>query len=229
MPRRRGSLAAGFAAAVLLGAVLLTVEAPDVEAALMRLAEFVARLGGPAGFLLFVAAFVLCALLLVPSSLLSLVGGLVYGVAGIPVSWLCMMLTAAIAFPLARAGLADAVTWAVRNRPVLRTLMAVVGEEGWRTVLLVRVSGFVPFGLQNYVLGVTPVSYGPYLFASTVGILPSILVYAGIGALGQASLRSGGLGAPQLVLLGLGVAASLTLIGLTALKVKRRLGVPGAS
>lgn len=213
----------------LVGAILLTVETPKVETGLMRLADVVGRLGGPAGFLLFVAAFVACALLLVPSSVLSLIGGLVYGVSGIPASWLCMMLTASIAFPLARAVLADAVAWAVRNRPVLRTLMIVVGEEGWRMVLLVRVSGFVPFGLQNYALGVTPVAYGPYLLASTVGILPSILVYAGIGALGQASLRSGGLATPQLVLLGLGVAASLTLIATTGLKVRNRLNRAGGS
>jgi uncharacterized membrane protein YdjX (TVP38/TMEM64 family) len=61
----------------------------------------------------------------------------------------------------------------------------VIDEEGWRMVLLVRVSGIVPFGLQNYIFGVTRLAFLPYLLATSVGVLPSILLYGGLGAVGN--------------------------------------------
>lgn len=90
-------------------------------------------------------------------------------------------------------------------------------------VLLVRVSGFVPFGLQNYALGATRVAFRPYLLATALGVLPSILVYASVGAFGQATLRGGDVRVWQKVLLALGALASLTLVVMAARKVRSRL------
>lgn len=220
--RSRLVLAAGLAvAAVAMAAV--AAQGTSLDGWLMALATRIEVLGGPAGFVLFVALFVAGALLLIPTSALSLVAGLIYGPAGIAAAWLSMMFAAAFAFPLARYAFLDAVEALVRSRPVLRTLAEVAADEGWRMVLLVRVSGFVPFGLQNYALGVTRVPFRPYLLATSLGVLPSILVYASVGALGQATLRGGQIGAPQIALLTLGAAASATLVVMAARKVRARL------
>ena len=102
-------------------------------------------------------------------------------------------------------------------------LREVADEEGWRMVLLIRISGVVPFGLQNYALGLTGIGLVPYLLATAVGALPSILVYAGLGALGQATVDGEGTGSGRLVLLAVAIVASLALVLLTAQKVRRRL------
>jgi uncharacterized membrane protein YdjX (TVP38/TMEM64 family) len=90
-------------------------------------------------------------------------------------------------------------------------------------VLLVRVSGIVPFGLQNYFLGVTRVRFIPYLLATTVGVLPSILLYAGIGAVGQASIDGSELGILKLAVLALSVVAALILVVITARRIRLKL------
>lgn len=211
----------GFAGLVVAG--LAVGGSGPLDERLLRVAGHVEALGGPLALLLFVGLYVTAALALIPSSALSLAAGLLYGAAGIPVAWFCIMLAAAVAFPLGRGAFLGAVRRFVANRPVLRTLAEVAEEEGWRMVLLVRVSGLVPFGLQNYALGATGVPFRPYLLATSLGVLPSILVYASIGAFGQATLRGADFGLWQKLLLALGVLASVALVVMAARKVRSRL------
>jgi uncharacterized membrane protein YdjX (TVP38/TMEM64 family) len=178
---------------------------------------------GLLGVVLFGAIYVCGAMLLVPASALSLASGLLYGPFGIVLSWAAMMVVAAISFPLARHSLKMPVRHFVEKRPRARTIADVIDEEGWRMVLLVRVSGFIPFGLQNYVLGVTNIPFGPFLFASSLGFLPSILVYAGAGAFGSAALNGAGHRPLHFALLALAILAGLALVGTTARKVHSRL------
>jgi len=103
---------------------------------------------------------------------------------------------------------------------------AVIDEEGWRMVLLVRISGIVPFGLQNYSFGVTQIPFGPYLLATSVGVLPSILLYAGVGAIGNTAVDEGRHSALRMALLTAAVLAGVALIVITARKVRRRLAQP---
>src|SRR5215211_7025959 len=178
---------------------------------------------GLAGVVLFTTMYVAFTLLFVPSSTFSLAAGLLYGVWGIPLSWFSMMVAALIAFPLARGVLVGRVEALLADRPRVRVVADAINEEGWRMVLLVRVSGIVPFGLQNYLFGITRIGFAPYILASTVGVLPSILLYAGIGAFGQASLEGTGAGLLKLAVLALSVVAALILVVITARRIRVRL------
>ena len=192
------------------------------EGWMMAVERRLSAVGGPLGALLFGTFYVLCAMLLVPSSGLSLVAGLLYGFAGIPIAWLCILVTAALSLLLVRHLLGERVTEALRDRTRLRILREVADEEGWRMVLLVRISGVVPFGLQNYALGLTGIGIVPYLLATSVGALPSILVYAGLGALGQVTVDGERMGSARVVLLAIAIVASLALVAITARKVRAR-------
>jgi uncharacterized membrane protein YdjX (TVP38/TMEM64 family) len=132
-------------------------------------------------------------------------------------------MAALIAFPLARGVLAGRVEELLADRPRLRVVADAINEEGWRMVLLVRISGIVPFGLQNYLLGVTRVRFIPYLLATTVGVLPSILLYAGIGAFGQASIDGSEIGILKLAVLTLSVVSALILVVITARRIRLKL------
>jgi uncharacterized membrane protein YdjX (TVP38/TMEM64 family) len=178
---------------------------------------------GVTGVVLFTTMYVASILLFVPASTFSLAAGLLYGAWGIPLAWFAMMMAALIAFPLARGVLAGRVEELLADRPRLRVVADAINEEGWRMVLLVRVSGIVPFGLQNYLLGVTHIRFIPYLLATTVGVLPSILLYAGIGAFGQASIDGSEFGFLKLAVLALSVIAALVLVVITARRIRLKL------
>ena len=179
---------------------------------------------GLLGALLFAAIYVAAAMALVPASALSLAAGLLYGPAGIALAWASMMVVAAISFPLSRRLLAGRVRPFVEARRRLRVVADIIDQEGWRMVLLVRVSGIIPFGLQNYVLGVTRIGLAPYLAATSIGVLPSILLYAGAGAFGNAAAT--GDQPLRVAVLALAAAAAFTLIVVTVRKVRARLGEP---
>jgi uncharacterized membrane protein YdjX (TVP38/TMEM64 family) len=49
---------------------------------------------------------------------------------------------------------------------------AAVEEEGWKMVLLLRLSPVIPFALLNYMLSLTSISFFSYAWTSAVGIIP---------------------------------------------------------
>ena len=178
---------------------------------------------GVGGALIFTAIYAAGAMALVPASAFSLAAGLIYGGWGILISWLAMMGVAATSFPLARRFLASRVRGVVDRRRLLRTVATVIDEEGWRMVLLVRISGIVPFGLQNYSFGLTQIRFWPYLLATSVGVLPSILLYAGVGAIGNSAADETGHNGFRLALFTAAVLAGVAVIVITARKVRKRL------
>ncbi len=56
-----------------------------------------------------------------------------------------------------------------------------LGNNSFKTVLLVRLIPNFPFDIQNYGLGFSKVRFGPYMLATFLGILPGsfVFVYAG--------------------------------------------------
>jgi uncharacterized membrane protein YdjX (TVP38/TMEM64 family) len=69
-----------------------------------------------------------------------------------------------------------------------------VGREGWKIVLLTRLSPIFPFNLLNYAYGVTQVRLRHYILASAVGMIPGTAMYVYLGSLAGdlASLGAGG-------------------------------------
>ena len=69
-----------------------------------------------------------------------------------------------------------------------------VAREGWKIVLLTRLSPVFPFNLLNYAFGLTKVNLKQYILASWAGMIPGTVMYVYIGSLAGdlASLGSGG-------------------------------------
>ena len=55
---------------------------------------------------------------------------------------------------------------------------AAVEEEGWKMVVLLRLSPVIPFALLNYMLSLTAISFFDYTWASAVGIIPGTIQIA---------------------------------------------------
>lgn len=107
--------------------------------------------GAPlASMLVFTVLFAAAVVLLVPGMLLSIGSGAAFGlVAGSVVAWLGTVLGQGGAFLLGRYLLRDVVVGYLEKRvPHFKALDAGISEDGWRLVLLVRLSPVLPYNLM---------------------------------------------------------------------------------
>jgi uncharacterized membrane protein YdjX (TVP38/TMEM64 family) len=173
------------------------------------------------GPLCFIAIYVVACLLYLPGSLLTIGAGFIFGpVVGIPTVSVGSTLGAGAAFLLSRGLMRDWVSRAVAQRPEFRALEEAVAEEGFKVILLTRLSPILPFNLLNFALGLTTVSFRDYLLASWIGMLPGAVFYTYIGtmiksiadlSLGQPAAKPG-----YTAILLVGLAATLLLVVLLA-------------
>ncbi|MFK7892066.1 MAG: TVP38/TMEM64 family protein [Granulosicoccus sp.] len=147
-------------------------------------------LGYP-GVLAFAALYVFVTVVLGPASALTLTAGLVYGFWGLPLVVASATAAAGVAFLLGRYFLSQRVNrWIERNQRLL-ALNQAVSMEGWKVVMLLRLSPLIPYGLQNYLFSVTRIAFVPYLLATAIGITPATTLYVYIGRLGQSFTGAG--------------------------------------
>ena len=59
-----------------------------------------------------------------------------------------------------------------------------VAQQGWKIVLLTRLTPLIPFSIQNYGYGLTKLSLLPYVIASWIGMMPGTVLYTYVGTLG---------------------------------------------
>src|SRR5882724_4854159 len=181
-PPRRSRLQLVLVAAAVVTAVALTrVFEPE-----RHLLDFVAwiRGAGVTGMLLFAFAYVLACVLFLPGSILTLGAGFAYGVgAGTPLVWLSANAGAALAFVLGRTLLRGWVALRVNANPRFAAIDRAVGQQGFKIVLLTRLSPIFPFNLLNYAFGITQVTLRDYVLGSLVGMLPGTVMYVYLGSL----------------------------------------------
>jgi uncharacterized membrane protein YdjX (TVP38/TMEM64 family) len=146
---------------------------------------------GTAGMVVFVAVYVVAAVLFVPGSILTLgagaVFGLFWGTAAVSVG---STLGAAAAFLVGRYLARERVArWAGEN-PKFEAIDAAVGRAGGRIVLLARLSPLFPYNLLNYLFGLTRVGFWSYLLASWAGMFPATVLYVYLGFAGRAAAQA---------------------------------------
>ncbi len=174
----------------------------------------------------YVLLYVMTTVLLIPGSLLTI------GAAGIFSFWKALAvvlvganLGALCAFLLTRTFLRERVAlWAAGN-PKFAALDRAIGREGFKMVLLVRLSPVFPFTLLNYFLGLTTVRTSSYVLANLIGMLPGTFLYVYIGATARDALSagSGGVGTWQLVLRIVGLLATVAVVVLVTRAARKAL------
>ncbi|KAJ3096323.1 hypothetical protein HDU97_006024 [Phlyctochytrium planicorne] len=88
-----------------------------------------------------------------------------------------------MAFALGKTVLRPWIEKRVHADPNLRAIDAALSREGWKIVLLLRLSPIVPFGLCNYVLSITSMKLYSVMAATFLGNLPGATLYSFIGSL----------------------------------------------
>jgi uncharacterized membrane protein YdjX (TVP38/TMEM64 family) len=155
----------------------------DVQQYVLAFVAWVRHAGVP-GMVLFAAAYVLATVLFVPGLLLTMGAGLAYGlVVGAPLVWLSANLAAAAAFVLGRTLARDVIAHRVAGNAKFAAIDRAVGREGFKIVLLTRLSPAFPFNLLNYAYGLTRVTLRDYVAASLLGMIPGTVMYVYLGSL----------------------------------------------
>lgn len=126
-----------------------------------------------------------------PASLMAIAAGAAYGLLwGTLISAFGTMVGGGIAFLLARSVLRPWIARLIARFPASARFDEAVASEGWRFVMLMRVSPVMPFAATSYGLGLTKVGGGAYV-VGTLASLPALVGYVAIGAFGRAGLAFG--------------------------------------
>lgn len=181
---------------------------------------------------LFVLVYTVAAVAFVPGSILTLASGAIFGVVkGVALVSLASTAAAAISFLLGRFILRDWIVKKLEHRPAFKAIDEAVGREGWKMVLLLRLSPVFPFTLLNYALGLTGIRFWPAVFASWIGMLPGTILYVYLGSIAQ--VATGETTTAQKVLYGVGLLATLAVTVWITRIAKRALSTklddPGAT
>ena len=199
----RATKLAGMLVPIGLGLGASKLAAPYMPA----FTEWVNSLGpwAPAAF---VAGYIVATICMMPAFLLTIAGGAVFGLAkGSALVFVGSTIGAVIAFTLGRTVLRGWVQAQIAKNQTLQIVDRVVGQEGLKLMVLLRLSGIAPFVLTNYAMGVTSVTLGQFLLAM-LGMIPTIATYA---ALGQAGAETPGAGTIPAWMLWMGVSAAIAL------------------
>ena len=144
----------------------------------------------------FILTYVAATLTFVPGSLLTMMAGAVFGlVAGTFYTFVGATIGSAFAFLIARYLARDAIQHRLVRYPKFAVIDQAVGLEGFKIVLLLRLSPVFPFNFLNYALGLTTVPFRAYMLGA-IGMLPGSVVYAYSGMLAGDVLALAG-GAPS--------------------------------
>ncbi|BAZ29765.1 hypothetical protein NIES4074_22120 [Cylindrospermum sp. NIES-4074] len=138
---------------------------------------------GYLGPIAFIIIYNLATLLFIPGSLLTLKGGYLFGLFwGSIYVLIAAIIGATIAFIIGRYLSRDWISRQLDKHPKFKAIDAAVARQGWKIVLLTRLSPLFPFNLLNYAFGVTQVSLKDYILGS-IGIVPGTVMYVYIGSL----------------------------------------------
>jgi uncharacterized membrane protein YdjX (TVP38/TMEM64 family) len=131
----------------------------------------------------FIFIYNLGTLLFIPGSLLTLKGGYLFGLFwGSIYVLIAALLGAILSFLIGRYLSRNWVYKQLEKHPKFKLIDHAVAKEGWKIVLLTRLSPVFPFNLLNYGFGVTQVSVKDYILGS-LGILPGTIMYVYMGSL----------------------------------------------
>ena len=176
---------------------------------------------------LFVVAYVLAAMAMLPGSILTLASGYLFGLPlGVALTSIGSVLGAAAAFAVGRFVARDWVARRVAAWPHFSAFDSAMRRDGFAIVLLARLSPLIPYNLLNYAVSITAARFRDYVLASWVGMLPAIALYVYTGSLAKTvtTLRAGDAPSwPARALLGLGFVATVALAVLVTRRATRIL------
>jgi len=164
--------------------LLLFIPGSPLEDALLNFLEWLEELPKWQGILILTLVETICTILILPATPLNLASGFLFGVGwGSLISVSSTDLAAVISFFIGRYLARGWAEQEIERRPKFKAVDAAVEKQGMWIIILVRFSPVFPFGLCNYLFGLTKVGFWKYWIASTIGLLPYTVAYTYLGSL----------------------------------------------
>lgn len=220
--RIRAAIAVGAAITVFL--ILARLPVSDLLALLVT---WIAEHPGQAYFVYFVS-YVAATVLAIPAVLLTLAGGLLFGVwKGTALVSLSSVAGATAAFVVGRTFARNWVSRVIAGQPRFAALDRAIRRRGFWIVFLTRLSPAFPFNMLNYLYGVTGVPLRSYVLGTWLGMVPGTFLYVYLGSVAGSFSQLAGGQTPRspatYVLLGVGLLATLAVTILVTRLASREL------
>lgn len=130
-----------------------------------------------------VAFYILACVLLLPGSVLTLGAGFLFKVfLGTMTVSIGSTLGACAAFLVGRTVARNWVAGKVAKNEKFVMIDEAVAQQGFKIVLLTRLSPVFPFNILNYSFGLTKIAFWKYALASWIGMIPGTIMYVYFGA-----------------------------------------------
>ena len=130
---------------------------------------------GPLAYIVTYALITITGISAVP---MTIVGGLVFGpLMGIVYTAFGAGIGLSLAFLIARYIAKDFIEEKFGQTEVFKKINEGVKRDGWFILATTRLLPIFPFGIQNYVYGMTPIGFFQYSLLSTLFILPGTSVF----------------------------------------------------
>ncbi len=169
---------------------------------------------GTAAPFFFMLLYILGSVFFLPGSVLTLLGGALFGpVLGTLINLSAATIAAMLSFLISRFLAADWVSKKISNKSNshLTQIINGVENEGWRFVAFTRLVPLFPFNLLNYAFGLTKISFVQYSITSYICMFPGALAYTYLGYIGKEA-ATGGEGLIQKAMLALALLAIVAFI-----------------
>lgn len=137
----------------------------------------------------FMAIYILAAILGLPNIVLILAAGTLFGLTkGVLSASVADTLSVAACFVIGQTAGRRWLTKVIKADSRFHKLDRVFAKKGWTIVLLTRLSPVLPSNILNYGFSLTKIDFWQYLFFSWLGMLPVIFTYVYIGTFGASIL-----------------------------------------
>mmetsp|Transcript_133014 Transcript_133014/g.384703 ORF Transcript_133014/g.384703 Transcript_133014/m.384703 type:complete len:414 (-) Transcript_133014:301-1542(-) len=153
---------------------------------------------GPIGMVYFALLYMIAEILAIPATPLTLSAGYLFGIQQGVLAVLAGATGAAcVGFWISRTFLRDYVESSLLapspdGQPnKMAKIDKAIGRDGFKLLVLIRLSPIFPFSITNYLYGASSIDFGSYLLGTLIGFVPTTTAYVYTGMVGQA-LTGGG-------------------------------------
>jgi len=146
------------------------------------LLEWIGSLGLLGNFILFLCLIATSFPIPMGSTPLALSAGFLYGVfVGFLTTSLGAIIGAALAFFLCRKWMKSCVQEKLNKQVAIAVLLAAVNKHAFKICFMMRMTP-IPLGVQNASLAISNIEFNVYIFSTTLGLLPELLMLVYFGS-----------------------------------------------
>ena len=140
--------------------------------------------------IIYVLFYTVGTLLILPSTPLNLTGGAIFGIwLGTLWTTIAAIVAAVVAFAFTRTIGRDLVAEKFAGR--WEAIDAEMSQGGLFYMFAIRLLPIIPYGLVNFVAGLTSIRFRDYLIGTMLGTVPGILPFVMIGSSGLEAMKTG--------------------------------------